>query len=266
MSSPTLIRKSFAAETKVLDAAKGLVEAVFSVTGNLDRQGDIIDPGAFGKALSAKSSVPLVYAHKWDDINQVLGKTVGWRELMPGDPGLPVSLQQKGYGGVKATLQFDQETPAGRVAFTHVKNKNITEYSFAFDIDDDGEKFDDNARHIKSISEVFEVTLALIGANPDTSTMAFKSLVEAEAAQTDEYDEALNDLFEIASSAIDTHAATSENDEVIYRAAEAAILRDLSAQAVPTVPVDAKAQGDDEPDFEQFLRNHHPFIGAIPRE
>ena len=178
-----MIHKSFqAAETKVLDPARGLVETVFSVTGNVDRQGDVIEPGAFGKALAAKNSVPVVYAHKWDDLDAVLGKTVSWRELLAGDPALPDSLKSKGLGGVKAIVQFDQETPSGRVALTHVKNKNITEWSFAFDIADAGEKFEDNVRHIKSIAEVYEVTLALIGANPATTTMAFKAMVEAESA------------------------------------------------------------------------------------
>jgi HK97 family phage prohead protease len=186
-----VIRKSFeAVETKVVDAARGLVDCVFSVTKNVDRQNDEIDPGAFGKAIAAKASVPVVYAHVWDDINQVLGKTVGWKELYPGDPGLPESLQAKGLGGVKTTVQFDQETPAGRVAFTHVKNRNIKDWSFAFDIDDDGEKFESDVRHIKSIKEIYEVTLALIGANPATTTMAFKAMVEAEALQPDD-DEAV---------------------------------------------------------------------------
>jgi HK97 family phage prohead protease len=188
-----VIQKSFeAAETKVLDAGRGLVETVFSVTGNVDRQNDVIDPGAFGKALAAKSSVPVVYAHKWDDLNAVLGKTVSWKELLAGDPALPESLRNKGLGGVKAIVQFDQETPAGRIAFTNVKNKNITEWSFAFDIDPDGAKSDGDVRHIKSISEVYEVTLALIGANPATTTMAFKAMVEAEThAQPDDEAELL---------------------------------------------------------------------------
>lgn len=182
------IHKSFqAAETKILDPARGLVECVFSVTGNVDRQNDVIEPGAFSKALAAKASVPVVYAHKWDDINQVLGKTVSWKELLPGDPGLPASLQANGFGGVKATVQFDQETPAGRVALTHVKNRNITDWSFAFDVDPDGgEKFEDNVRHIKGVKEIYETTVALIGANPATTTMAFKAMVEAEALRPDD--------------------------------------------------------------------------------
>jgi HK97 family phage prohead protease len=179
-----VIRKAFEAETKVLDPAKGLVDCVFSVTGNLDRQGDIIEPGAFSKAIAAKSSVPVVYAHSWTDINQVLGKTVSWKELLPGDPALPKSLLDNGYGGVKATVQFDQETPAGRVAFTHIKNGNIKDWSFAFDIDDDGAKSEGDNRRIKSVKEVYEATVALVGANPATTTMAFKAMVEAESKVT----------------------------------------------------------------------------------
>jgi len=188
-----VIHKSFsAAETKVLDPARGLVECMFSVTGNVDRQNDVIEPGAFSKALAAKTSVPVVYAHKWDDINQVLGKTISWKELYPGDPGLPDSLRENGCGGVKAIVQFDQETPAGRVAFTHVKNRNITDWSFAFDIADGGEKNEGNERHIKSggVQEIFEVTVALIGANPATTTMAFKAMVEAESKSEPEDEDA----------------------------------------------------------------------------
>jgi HK97 family phage prohead protease len=177
-----VIRKSFeAVETKAIDADRGLYSCIFSATKNEDRQGDEIDPGAFAKALAAKASVPVVYAHVWNDIHQVLGRTDGWKELAPGDPELPAKLLTKGLGGVKANIQYEMDVPAGRVAATHTKNGNITDWSFAFDIDDDGEKYVDNVRHIKSIKEIYEVTLALIGANPATTTMAFKAMVEAES-------------------------------------------------------------------------------------
>ena len=176
-----MIRKSLEAiETKAIDAERGLYSCIFSATKNQDRQDDVIDPGAFSKALT-KSSVPVVYAHVWNDINQVLGRTTGWKELLPGSAELPEKLLANGLGGVKAVIQYEMGVPAGRVAATHTKNGNITDWSFAFDIDDGGEKYEDGVRHIKSIREIYEVTLALIGANPATTTMAFKAMVEAEA-------------------------------------------------------------------------------------
>ena len=187
--------KSFAAtHTKVLDASAGLVEAVFSVTGLLDRQGDIIDAGAFKNAITNSRLPTLVYAHQWDNLGAVLGKTQSWRELLPGDPMLPASIKamnanrkasDKGYGCVLATLKFELETQSGRDAFTHVRNKNLEEYSFAFDVAKDGAYFEEvkaadgsytpSIRHIKDISEVFEITLCVIGANPATSTVSAKA-------------------------------------------------------------------------------------------
>jgi phage head maturation protease len=189
-----VIRKSFeAVETKVLDASKGIVQALFAVTGNVDRQNDRIVAGAFSKALAAKSSVPVVYAHKWDDLDAVLGKTLNWTELMPGNPELPSDFLGKGMGGVRADVQFEMGVPAGRVAFTHVANKNIRDWSWAFDVAPEGEKSaSDGVREIKAIAEIYEVTLALIGANPATTTMAFKAMVEAEThAQPDDEAELL---------------------------------------------------------------------------
>jgi HK97 family phage prohead protease len=270
-----VIRKSFeAVETKAIDAERGLYSCVFSATRNEDRQGDVIEPGAFTKALTAKSSVPVVYAHVWNDINQVLGRTAGWKELPPGSPELPESLQAKGLGGVKALIQYEMDVPAGRVAATHTKNGNITDWSFAFDIDDGAEKYEDNVRHIKSIKEIYEVTLALIGANTATTTLAFKAMVEAEAKSDVEhvefiivapgYDQALDELLEIASQAVEAPEPTQakSNDEAFYRAVEAAILTDLSA-LTPSVPDYAKQARDDEPDFESFLT--YPQQGVITR-
>jgi len=262
VTANTLLRKSFAAvETKVLDANRGLVETVFSVTGNVDRQNDVIDSGAFAKALAAKASVPVVYAHKWDDINAVLGKTVQWRELLPGDPGLPDKLRVKGLGGVKAVVQFDQETPSGRVAFTHVKNGNLTDWSFAFDVDDDGEKYDDGGtvRHLKSIREIYEVTLALIGANPDTQTLDFKALVLEEAAESIE-----SLISETTANLLELSKVTEVKPDLdpFIRARVDALLSDLLA-AAPSVPDDDRAHGDEQPDFDHFIRSSYQ--GVVTR-
>jgi HK97 family phage prohead protease len=171
-----VIHKEFSeVQTKVLDESRGLCQTMFAITGNVDRQGDRILPGAFSKALNAKASVPVVYSHGWQDISQVLGKTTGWTELQPGSPELPPALLAKGLGGVRANVQFELGVPAGQIAWTHVRNKNLTNWSWAFDIDPDGgEKFEGTVREIKGIREIFEITLCPVGANAEAITLALQ--------------------------------------------------------------------------------------------
>ena len=176
--------KSFTAQTKVLDAAAGLVDCVASVTGNLDRQGDRIVAGAFAPALSRPKAIPVVYGHKWDSLDAVLGKTLNVRELMPNDPSLPTALRSAGYGGLRSTIKFDLDTPAGQLAFTHLAHGNLSEYSFGFDISEGGAEYRDekaangsrkSVRYITSISEIFEISVVLIGANQLTETVSAKA-------------------------------------------------------------------------------------------
>lgn len=183
MPTATILRKSFTAiETKVLDASQGLVEATFSVTANEDRQNDKIMPGAFSKAINRaieKGRPPtVVYGHDWENLDAVLGRAVKWNEMAPGNPMLPEKLLKAGFGGMRAEVKFDLETPAGAVAFTHVKNKNLDEWSFAFSCGDI-EYDEKGVRLIKEITEVMEISLVLIGANQDTVTMALKSMKAA---------------------------------------------------------------------------------------
>jgi HK97 family phage prohead protease len=178
-----VIHKEFSAvQTKVLDDSRGLCQTMFAITGSVDRQGDRIMPGAFSKALAAKSSVPVVYSHGWTDISQVLGKTTGWTELRPGSSELPPTLLSKGLGGVRANVQFELGVPAGQIAWTHVRNKNLTNWSWAFDIDSDGEKYSGNVREIKGIREIFEITLCPVGANADAMTLALQKAMGMQTA------------------------------------------------------------------------------------
>lgn len=174
----TRIVKSFQPiEVKVLDAAQGLVEAVMSVTGNVDRQKDRIVPGAYAKAMSVaveKGRLPtIVYSHRWDDIHQVLGSAQSWEELAPDSEGLPAELAEKGFGGLKVRAQLNLAVPAGQIAFSHLQGGHLSEWSFAFDPGDTS--YDSRGvREIKSIEEIMELSLVLIGANQDTATVSAK--------------------------------------------------------------------------------------------
>ena len=62
--------KSFELNIKEEGDDKGAVEAVFSVFGNVDSDGDVVVPGAV-KSGFKDTQVPMVFAHKWD---QPIGK------------------------------------------------------------------------------------------------------------------------------------------------------------------------------------------------
>ncbi len=162
--------------TKTVNEAQGLVETIFSVTGVKDRQKDILVPGAFAKALQGKKPT-VVFSHSWTDIGQVLGHVKDWAEYLPYDARLPVDLYGAGYGGAWALVKFNLAVEAGRTAFELVKSGDLKEWSWAFDIDDDGHDYDNQveARRIKSVKEIFELTLCVIGANQLTQTVSAKT-------------------------------------------------------------------------------------------
>lgn len=169
----TVQYKDFQTTTKTVDAAQGLVECLFSVTRNVDREGDVIDSGAFANVLAKKKSVPVVFSHKWEDIGQVLGRTKAWAEWSPGDARLPADLYAQGSGGVWAQIQFNLNVAAGKTAFELVKSGDLTEWSFAFQskvlYDTKG------IRHHTEITEIYEVTLCPVGANQATRVLAAKN-------------------------------------------------------------------------------------------
>jgi HK97 family phage prohead protease len=165
-----VFRKSFAVEFKSVDEAEGIVDAIVNTTGIVDRQKDIIEPGAFRKAIGGKLP-KVVNSHQGSEF---LGKVLSMREIMPGDPALPKSLADRHLGAFAVKMQFNLETQAGREMFSNVKGGYVDEWSFMFTIDD--AQYDAKGiRHIKLIDEIFEVSPVLVGANQATLTLAAKS-------------------------------------------------------------------------------------------
>ena len=172
------VRKSFAAEFKTLDEAEGIVDAIVNTTGIVDRQKDIVEPGAFRKAIGGKLP-KVVNSHQGSEF---LGKVLSMREMMPGDATLPQALAAKGLGGFAVKMQFNLETQAGREMFSNVKGGYVDEWSFMFTIAD--AQYDaKGVRHIKLIDEIFEVSPVLVGANQATLTLAAKSASSVDHAQ-----------------------------------------------------------------------------------
>jgi len=176
-------RKAFqATDVTPPDADAGIVEAIVSVTGNVDLGGDLILPGAFKQYVTAVKSgqrplPPILWQHDPSRAENVLGKVDAIDELMPGDPRLPSTLKSAGYGGLLIRASYAMDTAGGRLAYSHVKAQRVTEWSFAFEAPD--RSFDAKGnRLLKTINPVYEVSNVIVGMNPLTSTLSAKALNE----------------------------------------------------------------------------------------
>lgn len=99
--------------TKTIDRKAGVVQAIVSVSGNLDSDGDVVCPGAsdYGlKTLAAEGLRPKgVWSHDWDT---PIAKALKAEEVMPGNKSLPGKLMKGGLGGLRIEMQFNLEAAA----------------------------------------------------------------------------------------------------------------------------------------------------------
>lgn len=186
---PEMIHKSFQIPGAILKANfdNGIVEAIVSVTGNVDYQKDVIVPGAFNETLKSGRLPKVVKAHDWDTW---LGKTVDAAEFMPGDAKLPAGIRDKGYGGLYVKGEFTMEDPIAAGVYAHLKRGVIDEFSIGFDIASDekglkAEEFIDDIRYIKTAFPLYEWSPVLMGANPATLPLAVKSAPRTASAKSE---------------------------------------------------------------------------------
>jgi HK97 family phage prohead protease len=167
------------------DDAKGIVEALVSITANIDLQNEVIDPGAWRKVVESGNNVDLrmpraVADHRWSAAT-TLGRTLKMEEWMPGDPRLPEPLKSKGYGGLWVRGQFNLDKQLAREVYSDLKGGFLDEFSVGFDVDTDekGAKCEgrdgDGPNHIKSIFPLYEWSVVFMGANTETQPVAVKS-------------------------------------------------------------------------------------------
>lgn len=167
-------RKSMIAQVKAAGEGDGLKDGQFtayaSVFGNVDSYGDIVDKGAFTDTLKEwgekDAPIPLLWGHDIFDMFNNIGHL---EEAKEDDHGLLV----KG--------QFDLENPNGVQAYKLVKQKRVTDLSFAFDVIDAAEEKKDGdqvVNHLKAL-KLWEVSVVPIGANPETEFVGVKSALSA---------------------------------------------------------------------------------------
>ena len=142
----------------VKDADEGVVEAVFSTFGVVDKDGDITDPGAFEDGASVRISA---YGH------------TSWGGQLPVGRGVIKTTDDE------AILlgQFFLNTTGGRDTFEAVKGLGeLQEWSYGFDVIESEDVDDDEkaaSRRLKKL-KVHEVSPVLLGAGIDTRTLTVK--------------------------------------------------------------------------------------------
>lgn len=164
---------------KVLDEEQGIVEAYVSVFGNVDHGGDRVLLGAFDGSLkrwdASEDVIPVIFTHKWDDIDAHVGEVLEAKEVPPGDPSLPEQIRE--FGGLYVKKQYDLTEEGGRKVFKRLRKRAIKEFSFAYDTIKE-KRATDGANDLIEL-DLIEVGPTLKGMNPLTVLAGAKSASKA---------------------------------------------------------------------------------------
>jgi HK97 family phage prohead protease len=166
----TVVRRAFeVAEFKALGGKKGEFEALVSVFGNVDRGGDRVMPGAFGKTLAEWGEkgdpIPIIWNHMWDNPEAHIGAA---------DPGDVVETDD---GLFVKRGRIDLDNPFAAQVYRLLSERRVKEFSFGYSVRD-AETAKDGAYDLLDL-DLFEIGPTLKGMNPATELLAVKSLAAA---------------------------------------------------------------------------------------
>jgi hypothetical protein len=164
---PQVDKREFPAEFKMLDDGDpiGSFEGIAAVFSNIDRQNEIIQPGAFQKTLSDFSARGfLANAHDW---TEPIGTIDEARET---DRGLFVTGKFHSTPHAQLARKVAQERLA--------RGKQVA-MSIGYKVTSDEVK--DGSRHLHEL-ELYEVSLVTVPANPLASLASVKAVELAEDA------------------------------------------------------------------------------------
>lgn len=191
-----------------------------------DAYGDIVAPGAFTDTIKA-----------WKDSGNVLPGLFGHRM---DDPDFwvayAIDMGQDEHGWwIKGA--FDLDSPKGPQVYRLVKDKRITQLSFAYDVVDSAHiELDDGTRvnELRAV-DIYEFSFVPIGANQDTSVVDIKA-VSAKAGRV------------LAQKHIDSLRSAQDAIGGVIAAAEADLTTDQAKAPASTVskpeePSQAKGEG-----------------------
>jgi len=134
-----------------------------------DAYGDVVAKGAFEDTIKewqeSGNVLPGLYGHRMDDPDYFIA---GAQEMGEDEHGWWV----KG--------SFDLDSPKGPQVYRLVKDRKLTQLSFAYDVIDEAPvKLEDGtkANELRKL-KVYEFSFVPIGANQDTSVVAVKAIAE----------------------------------------------------------------------------------------
>ena len=143
------------------DEEPGTFEGMAAVFNNVDRQGDIIKPGAFKGSIRSPKKIKMLWQHdSWDPVGV-------WKEFEETDKGLRA----------KGALVLDVQRAAEAHAL--MKAGAVDGLSIGFMIPKNGSAFDeDNGIRTITKVELWEVSLVTFPANPKARLTSVKSAAE----------------------------------------------------------------------------------------
>lgn len=163
--------KNFDAKVKAAGPDGGLkegqVRAVVSVFGNEDSVGDVVMPGAFKEDLErwqeSGDKIPFIWSHDWADPFSHLGEVIEAKET-------EVGLE------VLAEIHDLESNPKAAQVYRLLKGRRVTQFSFAYDIQDAGwgEKDGREVLELRKL-RILEAGPCLVGANQETELLAVKA-------------------------------------------------------------------------------------------
>lgn len=162
------------------DAEEGHFDALVAVFGNVDSQGDIVDPGAFTDTLAewqAKGQpIPVIWSHEWEDPFSHIG-------------GCTAVETEK---GLQVSADLDMSNPTAAQIYKLLKSGRVSQFSFVARAMEGGwslETQDDGTivSHLSKL-DLIEVGPTLRGANTETQLLSIKSAADALIAKESDID------------------------------------------------------------------------------
>jgi HK97 family phage prohead protease len=153
-------RRDFNLKIKSIDDA-GTFVGMGAVYNNVDLGGDLIEPGAFTRTLSAGKKFPVLWQHKTDE-------PIGFCQITDTRDGLQVN----------GTLELSD--PTARKAFTFMKAGVIKGLSIGYDTIQ--ASYDGDVRHLTEL-KLWEISCVTFPMNESAVVTGVKSITDADRAK-----------------------------------------------------------------------------------